>query len=129
MLPGITDSAGPLPTGRLCPTVTASPMPRAQKLLFQHPVLETKITQRKVAHPGPGCCRGGGCSVGRLASAWRCSGDAGELLRTLSALWLLQAMGKARRAKVGAFWVAAGPMDRLPASLHAVGCEAAVCQG
>lgn len=103
MLPGITDSACPLPTGRLCPTVTASPMPRAQKLLFQHPVLETKITQRKVAHPGPGCCRGGGCSVGRLASAWRCSGDAGELLRTLSASLVAASHGESKEGQGGHF--------------------------
>lgn len=71
--------------------------------------------------------------VGVALGDWPVLGDAQVMLGSCSALclhlWLPQAMGKARRAKVGTFWVSAGLMDRLPASLHAVGCEAAACQG
>lgn len=76
--PDITDGAGPLPAGRPHPTAAASPTPRAGKLLFQLGVNGGKTPRRNIAHPGPGCCRGGGCSTGG-------TGDARVMLGSCSA--------------------------------------------
>lgn len=125
-----TSQTVPVPYPQVARTPQPLPAlhPGLGKLLFQFGVNRGKTPRRDIAHPGPGCCRGGGCSAGG-------TGDTRVMLGSCSARCphpegTPSGRSEPWREQGGLGWalfgVSAGLMDPLPPS---VGGEAAPCQG